>query len=85
MTPMIQSIISNQAQKVGRIPIKEAVKPINPEIAKPPPQAIPVPQTDQSRPIPPDIIMDSDVRLPMHNKHIEHIKKNTKRNTTTST
>ncbi len=46
MTPVIQSIIANQAQKVDRIPIKDAVKPINPVVIKPPPQAIPVPQTD---------------------------------------
>ena len=50
MTPVIQSIIANQAQKVDRIPIKEAVKPVNPVIPKPPPQVIPVP-TDQSHPI----------------------------------
>ncbi len=30
MTPVIQSIIANQAQKVDRIPIKNAVKPVNP-------------------------------------------------------
>jgi hypothetical protein len=70
MTPFIQSLISNQAQKVDRIPIKDAVKPVNPVIPKPPPQTIPVPQTDQSHPIPPDIIIDSDIQLPMHNKHM---------------
>jgi hypothetical protein len=72
MAPMIQSIISNQAQKVDGIPIKEAVKPLNPVIPKPPPQTIPVPQTDQSHPIPPEIIMDSDIQLPIHNKHMNH-------------
>jgi hypothetical protein len=72
MTPVIQSIIANQAQKVDRIPIKEAVKPLNPIIPKPPPQTIPNPQTDQSHPIPPEIIMDSDIQLPMHNKHMDH-------------
>jgi hypothetical protein len=71
MTPMIQSIIANQAQKVDRIPIKEAVKPVNPIIPKPPPQVIPVP-TDQSHPIPPEIIMDSDIQIPIHNKHMDH-------------
>jgi hypothetical protein len=71
MTPVIQSIIANQAQKVDRIPIKEAVKPVNPIIPKPPPQVIPVP-TDQSHPIPPEIIMDSDIQIPIHNKHMDH-------------
>jgi hypothetical protein len=73
MTPVIQSIIANQAQKVDRIPIKEAVKPVNPVIPKPPPQVIPVP-TDQSHPIPPEIIMDSDIQIPIHNKHMDHKK-----------
>jgi hypothetical protein len=72
MTPFIQSLISNQAQKVDRIPIKDAVKPVNPVIPEPIPQAIPVPQKDQSHPIPPDIIIDSDIQLPIHNKHIHH-------------
>jgi hypothetical protein len=72
MTPFIQSLISNQAQKVDRIPIKDAVKPVNPVIPEPPPQAIPVPQNDQSHPIPPDIIFDSDIQLPIHNKHLHH-------------
>ena len=53
MTPFIQSLISNQAQKVDRIPISGGdVKPINPVIPKPKPQYIPNPQTDQSHPIP---------------------------------
>ena len=60
MTPFIQSLISNQAQKVDRIPIKDAVKPVNPVIPEPIPQAIPVPQKDQSHPIPPDILIDYD-------------------------
>jgi hypothetical protein len=72
MTPFIQSLISNQAQKVDRIPIKDAVKPVNPVIPEPIPQAIPVPQKDQSHPIPPDIIIDSDIQLPIHNKHMHH-------------
>ena len=65
MTPMIQSIIANQPQKVDRIPIKEAVKPVNPIIPKPPPQTIPNPQTDQSHPIPPEISMDSNIQIPI--------------------
>ena len=70
MTPFIQSIISNQAQKVSRIPISEGdVKPVNPVIHKPPPQTIPVPQTDQSHPIPPEIIMDSNISSLIHDKH----------------
>ncbi len=32
MTPFIQSIVANQAQKVNRISIKDAVKPVNPVI-----------------------------------------------------
>ena len=53
MTPFIQSLISNQAQKVDRIPISGGdVKPINPVIPKPKPQYIPNPQTDQSHPTP---------------------------------
>jgi hypothetical protein len=35
MTPLIQSLISNQAQKVDRIPIRDAVKPVNPVIPEP--------------------------------------------------
>ena len=77
MTPFIQSLISNQAQNVSRIPIKEAVKPVNPVIQQPIPQTIPNPQTDQSHPIPqgwedlkgprapPEIIMD---KLPIQSK-----------------
>jgi hypothetical protein len=72
MTPFIQSLISNQAQKVDRIPMKDAVKPVNPVIPEPPPQAIPVPQKDQSHPIPSDIIIDADIQLPIHNKHLHH-------------
>ena len=63
MTPFIQSLISNQAQKVDKIPIKDAVKPINPVVPQPPPQ-LPVPQV-QSHPIPPEIIMD---KLPIQSK-----------------
>jgi hypothetical protein len=72
MTPFIQSLISNQAQKVDKIPIKDAVKPINPVVPQPIPQSIPVPQV-QSHPIPPEIIMD---KLPIQSK------KNTKKNNT---
>ncbi len=72
MTPVIQSIIANQAQKVDRIPIKDAVKPVNPVLPKPPPQAIPIPKKDQSHPIQPEIIIDSDIQLPLHNKHMDH-------------
>ena len=84
MTPVIQSIIANQAQNVNRIPntsnqvqtvdkipMKD-VKPINPNIPEPPPQTIAVPQNDQSHPIPPDIIIDSDINTPIHNKHMYH-------------
>jgi hypothetical protein len=64
MTPFIQSLISNQAQKVDKIPIKDAVKPINPVVPQPIPQSIQVPQV-QSHPIPPEIIMD---KLPIQSK-----------------
>lgn len=73
MTPFIQSIISNQAQKVDRTPIpsnpkkppqaisQDDVKPVNPVIPKPIEKYTPNPQTDQSHPIPPEIIMDSNI------------------------
>jgi hypothetical protein len=72
MTPFIQSLISNQAQKVDRIPIKDAVKPVNPVIPEPPEQYKPNPQTDQSHPIPPEILIDSNIQIPIHNKHMDH-------------
>jgi hypothetical protein len=87
MTPFIQSLISNQAQKVDRIPVNPLnpktppqtipisegdVKPVNPVIPKPIEQYKPNPQTDQSRPIPPEIIMDSNVSSLIHNKHIQN-------------
>jgi hypothetical protein len=47
MTPFIQSLISNQAQKVSRIPISEGnVKLVNPVNPKTPTQAIPILQDD---------------------------------------
>ena len=49
MTPFIQSLISNQAQKVDRIPIKDAVKPVNPVI----PEPILAPSIDSPAPINP--------------------------------
>jgi len=79
MTPLIQSIISNQAQNVP--PIKEAVKPLNPNVKGPMAQPIAMPQqSDQSNPIPqknqppipPEIIIDSNIQLPIHNKHLQH-------------
>jgi hypothetical protein len=72
VTPFIQSLIANQEQKVDKIPIKEAVKPFKPVIPKSPPQAIPIPQKDQLHPIPPNIISDSHIQLPIHNKHLHH-------------
>ena len=63
-TQQLQSLISNQAQKVDKIPIKDAVKPINPVVPQPIPQSIQVPQV-QSHPIPPEIIMD---KLPIQSK-----------------
>jgi hypothetical protein len=81
MTPFIQSIVSNQAQKRDRIPIKGAVIPINPVKPKPS-QVIPRSQTHQSHPIPPDIIIDTDIQLPIHKTRTT--QKFTKRNTTIS-
>lgn len=83
MTPFIQSLISNQAQRVDRIPTNPIntktppisqgdVKPINPVISEPIPQYVPNPQTDQSHPIPPEIIMDSNIDSSIHNKHMHH-------------
>ena len=31
-----------------------------------------VPQHDQSHPIPPELMMDSNITTPIHNKHIQH-------------
>ena len=89
MTPFIQSLISNQAQRVDRIPVNPVnpvnpinpktppisqgdVKPVNPVIPEPIPQYVPNPQTDQSHPIPPEIIMDSNIDSSIHNKHMHH-------------
>ena len=84
MTPFIQSLISNQAQKVDRIPIstnpvnptkptipisQDDVKPVNPVIPEPIPQYIPNPQTDQSHP---EITIDSNIQPPIKNKRIRH-------------
>jgi hypothetical protein len=74
MTPLMQFILSNQLQKVDRIPILDAVKPINPVIPEPIPQAIPIPQKDNSHPIQPEIINDSNFQSPIHNKHMDHKK-----------
>ena len=87
ITPVIQSIISNQAANKPNIinkpnitdktlPIKEKdVKPVNPVIPKPIEQPTLNPQTDQSHshPIKPeDITIVSDLNLPSHNKHQQH-------------
>ena len=72
MTPLIQSLISNQAQKVDRIPIRDAVKPVNPVIPEPIPIYTPISQKDHSHPIPPEILIDSDFQLPIHNKHMNN-------------
>jgi hypothetical protein len=84
MTPLIQSIISNQAQHVP--PIKEAVKPLNPVVKEPiktpiiktpitqkpqQPPVIPIPQKDQSHPIPPEVINPPNIELPINNKQKE--------------
>jgi hypothetical protein len=78
MTPLMQSIISNQMQKVDRIPVKDAVKPINPVIPEPIPQAIPIPQKDQSHPIPPELITNMDLPIPSKQTQQKLIKKTIK-------
>ena len=83
MTPFIQSMISNQiANRPTNQPkqpekIKEKdVTPVNPVITKPIEQPAVNPQTDQSHPIKPDdVIIDTDIQLPIHNKHIQHKKR----------
>ena len=80
MTPMIQSmisngIISNNPPNPGKPtpPIKQKdVTPVNPVIPKPPEETIKNPQTDQSHPIPPEIIMDSNISSSIHDKHQQH-------------
>ena len=55
------------------IPISQGdVKPVNPVITKPPERYVPNPQTDQSHPIPPEIITDSNFSSLIHNKHMQH-------------
>jgi hypothetical protein len=55
------------------IPIpQDDVKPVNSVIPKPQPQYIPNPQLDQSHPIPPEIIIDSNISSSIHNKHTKH-------------
>jgi len=51
---------------------QDNVKPVNPVIQKPVEQYVLNPQTDQSRPIPPEIIMGSNVSSLIHNKHMQH-------------
>jgi hypothetical protein len=73
MTPVIQLVIANQAQKVDRIPIQEEVKPSSKTYkAKPPPRAIPIQQKDQSYPIQPEISIDSDIQLPIHDVYMDY-------------
>jgi hypothetical protein len=53
MTPFIQSFISNQAQMVDRIPIRDAVKPVGPIMPEPIRRYTPTSQKDQSHSVPP--------------------------------
>ena len=69
MTPFIQSLISNQAQRVDRIPIRDAVKPENPVIPEPIPRYTPISQKDQSHPIPPEII--ANMNSPIQSKETQ--------------
>ena len=59
-------MISNQTQKVDRIPINDAVKPVNPVIPEPIPKYTPISQKDQSHPIPPEII--TNMNSPIQSK-----------------
>ena len=72
MTPLMQSIISNQLQKTDRVSITDAVKPVNPIIPETIPQYTPISQKDQSHPIPPEIIMDSNISSLIHDKHTQN-------------
>jgi hypothetical protein len=71
MTPFIQSLISNQAQRVDRIPIRDAVKPVNPLIPEPIPRHTPISQKDQAHLIPPEII--SNMNPPIQSKETQQI------------
>ena len=81
MTPFIQSMISNQIANrptnqptAGKIKEKD-VTPVNPVITKPIEQPAVNPQTDQSHPIKPDdVILDTDIQIPIHNKHTQNKK-----------
>ncbi len=62
-------------QKVDRIPIKDAVKLITPVIPEPIPQAIPIPQKDQSHPIPPELTSNMNLPIESIQTHQKLIKK----------
>jgi hypothetical protein len=66
----IQQVTTNISTTKDKI--KDEIKPINPVIPKHIPQYVPNPQTDQSHPISPDIIIDSNISTPIHNKHMQH-------------
>jgi hypothetical protein len=66
----IQQVTTNISTNKDKI--KDQIKPINPVIPEPIPQYVPNPQSDQSHPIPPDIIIDSNISTPIHNKHMAH-------------
>ncbi len=66
----IQQVTTNISTTKDKI--KDEIKPINPVIPEPIPQYVPNPQSDQSNPIPPDILIDSNISTPIHNKHMAH-------------
>ena len=51
--------------------IKEQIEPSKTEPIGAAPE-MQVPQHDQSHPIPPELIMDSNITTPIHDKHIQH-------------
>jgi hypothetical protein len=54
-------------------PIKTSPILINPSNnVNPPIRYQPNPQSDQSHPIPPELLIDSSISIPIHNKHLQH-------------
>ena len=66
----IQQVTTNISKTKDKI--KDEIKPINPVIPEPIPQYVPNPQSDQSHPIPPDIVIDSNISTSIHNKQVDN-------------
>jgi hypothetical protein len=66
----VQQVTTNISTTKDKI--KDEIRPINPVIPEPIPQFVPNPQTDQSHPITPDIIIDSNISTSIHNKHMNN-------------